>query len=340
MSLMSFENVVKVYPALRSALPGARRGAGRRLAVDDVTFSVGRGESYALVGESGCGKTTLARLGLALIRPTSGRVRFAGADVHRMRARELFAFRRRVQMVFQDPVGALDPRQRVWSAVEEPLILHGKGPPRRRLEQVARLLEVVGLSAEEGRRLPHQLSGGQRQRVVIARALALDPDLLFLDEPVSSLDVSVRAQILNLLCRIRRERGLGLVIISHDLGVVRHVADRVGVMHAGRLVEEGPAGGVLASPAHPYTQALLEAVPVPDPGARRPPPAQPPPEPVDPARGPSRGCLYAPLCPRAQGRCFSRRPPLRPLPGAAGTPPPPGAGPGRLHLVACHHPER
>jgi len=321
-----FERVVKVFRAGRPGPLGA--AAGRRRAVDEVSFTVRPGETYGLVGESGCGKTTLARTALALLRPTSGRVFFDGVDVHRMDAHRTRAFRRRVQVVFQDPGGALDPRQRVGAAVEEPLIVHGVGPPARRRARVARLLETVGLRPAEARRFPHQLSGGQKQRVLIARALALGPSLVVLDEPVSALDVSVRAQILNLLADIKAEQGLGYLLISHDIGVVRHVADRVGVMHAGRLVEEGPADVVLGRPAHPYTLALLGAAPVPDPSRRATPPESPPAEPGEAGGDRGRGrreCLYAPLCPRAGVACRRRRPAVRPVDKA-----------GR-HMAACHH---
>ncbi|MEW6033005.1 MAG: oligopeptide/dipeptide ABC transporter ATP-binding protein [Bacillota bacterium] len=322
MSLLVFDGVVKTFPVGR---PGLLGGPGRvRRAVDEVSFSVERGRTYALVGESGCGKTTVARLAAALLRPTRGRVVFAGGDVGRLRGRALAAYRRRVQMVFQDPAGALDPRQRVASAVEEPLLIHGLGGAARRRAEVGRLLEVVGLGQREGARFPHQLSGGQKQRVVIARALALQPELVILDEPVSALDVSVRAQILTLLTCLQRENDLTYLLISHDIGVVGYSADRVGVMHRGRLVEEGPADVVLSRPAHPYTVDLLRAVPVPDPARRPPPPAGPPPEPPEPRTDSSRACLYAHLCPRAARSCVRRRPALRTVAGRAD------------HRASCH----
>lgn len=327
-ALLSLDKVTRSFGSGRLGLLG--RLAPPRRVVDEVSLSVGPGETYALVGESGCGKTTLARMAVALVRPTAGRVFFGGADVHRMRGRRLEAFRRRVQIVFQDPAGALDPRQRVASAIEEPLLLHRLGTPAERRREVSRLLEVVGLGEREGGRFPHQLSGGQKQRVLIARALALGPSVILLDEPVSALDVSVRAQVLNLLTRVQRENDLSYLFISHDIGVVRYVADRVGVMHRGRLVEEGPAASVLSRPAHPYTAALLRAVPVPDPASRPSPPEEPP---TDPPAGAAAGsgdsprlCLYAPACPRAARACLRRRPHLEVVDGPAG------------HRAACHFP--
>ncbi len=339
MSLLIGEKLVKVYAtgwARRTGVAGA--GAGRRPgaeavpAVDGVSLAVDRGETFALVGESGCGKTTVARMVMGLVRPTSGRVLVGGTDTSRLRGTGLLALRRQIQMVFQDPGTALDPRQRAGEAIEEPLVLHGLGSPAGRRREVGRLLELVGLGERERRCYPHQLSGGQKQRVLIARALALGPRLLVLDEPVSALDVSVRAQILNLLLDLQRELGLGYLFISHDLAVVRRMAGRVAVMHGGRIVEEGPVGAVWSSPAHPYTRALLGAVPVPDPRARPRPPDGPPAEPVADRQAILRNaCLYAPFCPQAGRLCRRRRPDLAP----AG----PGLVPGlaaESHRVACH----
>lgn len=311
-------------------------GKGRRRpAVDGVSIELAPGETFALVGESGCGKTTLARMVVGLLRPTSGHILVGGRDVWSGGLRGQGAFRRAVQMVFQDPGGALDPRQTVGSAIEEPLHLHGLGTPVERRRRVARLLEMVGLGAEEAGRFPHQLSGGQKQRVFIARVLGLEPRLLILDEPVSALDVSVRAQVLNLLRSLQGRLGLTFFLISHDLTVVRRLADDVAVMHRGRLVEQGPAEAVWANPGHPYTRALLEASPVPDPSLRPAAPAEPPPEFGEPPWLADRAsCLYEPICDHPGRPCRRLRPELA---GASPT------GPGgsevrRSHLVACHFP--
>jgi ABC-type glutathione transport system ATPase component len=240
---------------LAVAFPGVR-------AVDGVSLTVDAGESYALVGESGCGKTTLARTVLGLQRPTSGSVSVEGVRIDTARHSRLRRLRRRVQIVFQNPYAALNPRMTVGHLVDEPLRLARRGPGstdrRRRADG---LLQAVGLSHRYVDRYPHELSGGQCQRVAIARALAIEPALLVLDEPTSALDVSVQAQILNLLADLRRERGLAYLLISHDLAVVNHLSDRIGVMRAGRLLEQGPAAQILTTPSHPYTQALLDAVP-------------------------------------------------------------------------------
>jgi ABC-type glutathione transport system ATPase component len=240
---------------LAVAFPGVR-------AVDGVSIQVAAGESYALVGESGCGKTTLARVVLGLQRPTSGGVTVDGTRIDTARGAKLRALRRRVQIVFQNPYAALNPRMTVARLVDEPLRLahRGLGQAQRR-ERADDLLRSVGLSDRYADRYPHELSGGQCQRVAIARALAIEPALLVLDEPTSALDVSVQAQILNLLADLRRQRGLAYLLISHDLAVVNHLADRIGVMRSGRLLEEGPAAQILTTPSHPYTRALLDAVP-------------------------------------------------------------------------------
>jgi oligopeptide/dipeptide ABC transporter ATP-binding protein len=233
------------------------------MAVDGVDLDVGRGETFALVGESGSGKSTLARCALRLVEPTAGKIVFDGMDVRRQSAGSLRRLYRRMQMVFQDPDASLNPRMSVREVLHEPLMLHLKLGPRARDERTRELLELVGLGAQQLHRFPHQLSGGQRQRVGIARAIATNPDLVILDEPTSSLDVSVRGQILQLLQALQRKLGLAYLLISHDLSVVRQIADRVGVMYLGQIVEQGPTEFVLGDPRHPYTRALMSAVPRP-----------------------------------------------------------------------------
>jgi ABC-type oligopeptide transport system ATPase subunit len=238
-------------------------------AVDGVSLSIAAGQTLALVGESGSGKSTLGRCIARLDVPTAGSVRFDGQDVLGLGGTELMRFRRSVQIVFQDPYASLNPRRRVGQAIADGLVIHRLLAARDRRERVLELLRRVGLRPDHAERYPHQFSGGQRQRIAIARALAVSPRFIIADEPVSSLDVSIRAQILNLLAELQAERSLTYLFISHDLGVVRHFADRVAIMQSGRLVEEGPCDQIFADPRHPYTQALLRAVPRPDPARRR-----------------------------------------------------------------------
>lgn len=294
-------------------------------AVDDVSLSVARGETLALVGESGSGKTTLARAILRLIEPTRGRVTFDRIDVLSLAPPALRALRRRMQLVFQDPTAALNPRLRIGSAIREPIEVHGLARGAAAEERTAALLEEVGLSRTHVSSFPNELSGGQRQRVVIARALAVEPEFLALDEPLSSLDVSVAAQVLNLLADLQERRRLTYLFITHDLATVRGVAQRVAVMYCGRIVELGPTGALFQQPLHPYTAALLSAVPVPEPGRKRSrivlageaPSASRPPA----------GCPFHPRCPHPQKseRCRAERPELREL------------TPGRW--AACHYAE-
>ena len=299
---------------MRRGLLQRRRGTVR--ALDGVDLKVARGECLALVGESGSGKTTLGRCALRLLEPTAGRVLFAGEDLLALPAGALRARRRRFQMVFQDPYGSLDPRQRVESIVAEPLAIHTDLGRAGRRERARELLAMVGLGGELARRFPHELSGGQRQRVGIARALAPAPELLVADEPVSSLDVSVRGQVLSLLAGLRERLGLALLLISHDLAAVERLADRVAVMYLGRVVETGPTRELMTRPLHPYTVSLLSAVPVADPRRRRRRIvlAGEPPSPL----APPSGCPFHPRCPIARPRCAAERPPLAPAPGADG----------------------
>jgi oligopeptide/dipeptide ABC transporter ATP-binding protein len=305
-------------------IPGARRPLR---ALSGVSFDLDRGETLGIVGESGCGKSTLARLLVRLEEPSRGRVEFDGIDLTALRGSRLRAQRRRIQMVFQDPYSSLNPRQTVGDAVGEVLRVHelarGRDGRRRR---VAEILSTVGLSNVHAERYPHELSGGQRQRVSIARALAADPAVLILDEPVSALDVSVRAEVMNLLVRLRDELGLSYVFISHDLAMVRHISTRIAVMYLGRVVELGPWDAVLDEPLHPYTVALRDTMPVPDPElASRQIEAPVRGEVPNPAAPPS-GCPFHPRCPLAEAVCLEQRPELLEL--------------ASLHAVACHVAQR
>jgi oligopeptide/dipeptide ABC transporter ATP-binding protein len=275
-------------------------------AVDGVDFEISEGETLALVGESGCGKSTTGRLVLRLIEPTAGRIEFEGTDLATVGGRRLLDYRRRMQIIFQDPFASLNPRMTAASIIGEPLRLHGAEPGKSIARSVEELLDMVGLPASHGRRYPHEFSGGQRQRIGIARALALRPRLVVCDEPVSALDVSVQAQIANLLRDIQAELGLSYLFISHDLMVVRHMADRVAVMYLGRIVETAAADHLFQSPRHPYTRALLNAIPTPDPARRRarpivqgdvPSPFAPPP-----------GCHFHPRCAYATDQCRIQAP--------------------------------
>ena len=299
------------------------KGGGVIHAVNGVSFEQAAGETIGIVGESGCGKSTLGRLILQLIRPSSGSVRFRGKDLTLLSEAAMRSMRRHLQMIFQDPYASLDPRMRIGALIEEPLVIHGIGTRAERARAVAELLETCGLPAEAAARYPHEFSGGQRQRVCIARALALSPELIVADEPVSALDVSIQSQILNLMMALKRSRGLSYLFISHNLAVVKYVSDRLAVMYLGRVVEMGPAEAIYADPKHPYTRALVAAVPEPEPDRPRdhtvvqgdlPSPENPPP-----------GCRFHPRCPHAAERCRTEVP----APVQVGTPEHP-------HFVECH----
>jgi oligopeptide/dipeptide ABC transporter ATP-binding protein len=315
--ILKAKGVKKQYP-LKTA--GFSRRSGLVRAVDGVSLDVLRGEVFALVGESGCGKSTLGRVLLYLEEPTEGHVFFEGHDLGDFERARLKQFRREAQIIYQDPYSALNPRKKIGRLIEEPLVIHHIGTARERRDRVAWLLKVVGLQPEYGERYPHEFSGGQRQRIVIARALALNPKMLLADEPVSALDVSIQAQVINLLKELQSDFKLTYVFISHDLRVVEYIADRVGVMYLGRLVELGPKKGFYSHPLHPYSQALLSAVPVTDPAAKPhriilsgdvPSPSSPP-----------SGCPFHPRCPERQALCSEEAPPLK------------ETAPG--HWVACH----
>ncbi|MFE7526412.1 ABC transporter ATP-binding protein [Kitasatospora sp. NPDC057542] len=320
--LLSVRDLVKTFPGRRGRT--GRPGAPIR-AVDGVSFDVGAGETLGLVGESGCGKSTTGRMIVRLLDPTSGTVTFDGTEIGGLSQARLRPHRRDLQMVFQDPYSSLNPRQTVARIISEPLLVQGESAADAR-KRAAELMELVGLIPEHLDRYPHEFSGGQAQRIGIARSLATSPRLVIADEPVSALDVSIQAQVVNLMERLQQELGLAYVFIAHDLSVVKRVCDRVAVMYLGRIVEIGDKAEVYGNPAHPYTKALLSAVPLPDPEAERnrerivllgdpPSPADPPP-----------GCTFHPRCPKAQDLCRTERPLLK------------IAGPGERQ-AACHFPE-
>jgi len=298
--LVEIKDLKKYFPASHKQIVRA---------VDGVSFTIHRGETLGLVGESGCGKTTVGRLILRLIEPTSGEIRFDGRDLLATGRGEMRALRRRMQIIFQDPYSSLNPRMKVGAIIAEPLEIHRVGDRRERKDRVAELLRVVGLDPDYANRYPHQFSGGQRQRIGIARALALNPDFIVADEPVSALDVSVQAQVVNLMQDLQERFGLTYLFISHGLAVVKHISTRVGVMYLGKLVELAPAQEIYANPLHPYTQALLDAIPIPDPDVKRKAPQGLGGEAPNPIAPPT-GCRFHTRCPHATERCGSEEPEL------------------------------
>ncbi|KAB2336356.1 dipeptide ABC transporter ATP-binding protein [Cytobacillus depressus] len=304
-SLLEVKQLKKFFPVKKNFLHLNKEKTFVQ-AVNDVSFTLYKGETYGLVGESGCGKSTTGRTILKLTDPTEGQAIYNGSNIFKLSEQELRKVRQDIQMVFQDPYSSLNPRKRIGKTLEEPLVIHNIGNAHERTEIVMEILHTVGLQLEHYYRYPHEFSGGQRQRIGLARALILNPKILIMDEPVSALDVSIQSQILNLLKKLQSELDLSFLFISHDMGVVRHISDRIGVMYLGRLVEEAPTDELFSAPLHPYTQALLSAVPVPKLGTKRervilkgdlPSPMNPP-----------SGCVFHTRCPFVMERCKSEVP--------------------------------
>lgn len=319
-TLLSVKDLVKTFPVSKTFFGKPTKVVH---AVNNVTFEINEGETFSVVGESGCGKSTTGRLVNHLMPADSGEIWFEGKEITKLTDNEMRPMRKNMQMIFQDPNGSLNPRMRVEDLVAEPLLVHTSMSPSERINAARQILEVVGLSSKHARRYPHEFSGGQRQRIGIARALTVHPKLIIADEPVSSLDVSIQAQVLNLMQRLQEEYSLTYLFISHDLSVVEMISDRIAVMYLGSIMETAPKEELYSHPLHPYTQALLSAVPIPDPAAKRdrvllqgdiPSTINPP-----------TGCLFHTRCPLCDGRCKEERPLPRDL--------------GNGHIVACHHAE-
>jgi peptide/nickel transport system ATP-binding protein len=321
-TLLELSGLTKHFPVTGGLV--IKRQIGAVHAVDGIDLTVRSGETVGLVGESGCGKSTTGRLAARLLEPTRGTITYAGRDISHASRRDLKPIRSQIQMIFQDPYSSLNPRQTVATIIGGPMEINGIDPPGGRKARVQELLEIVGLNPEHYNRFPHEFSGGQRQRIGVARALALDPKLIIADEPVSALDVSIQAQVVNLLQRLQRELGIAFLFIAHDLAVVRHFSQRVAVMYLGKIVEVGDRTSIYDSPRHPYTHALLSAVPeTTDTGRERIRLTGDVPSPVDPPAG----CRFRTRCWRAQDKCATEEPPLTRLSGDA-----------EGHLTACHFP--
>ncbi len=316
-NLLDVRNLSKTFQTDSGGLGGGKR---QLKAVDQVSFTLRKGETLGLVGESGCGKSTTGRLILRLLEADSGQVLFQGQDVLQLSQRQMRPLRREIQMIFQDPYSSLNPRMKVGDIIGEPLQIHGLARGRQLRDEVVRLMGTVGLTEEHYHRYPHEFSGGQRQRIGIARALAVRPSLIIADEPVSALDLSIQAQVVNLLQDIQKEFGLTYLFIAHDLSVIQHISDRVAVMYLGRIVELANADDLYRSPRHPYSEALLNAVPIPDPARKR--RHSPLKGEVPSAITPPSGCHFHPRCPYAREICNTTRPPLE--------------NQGNGHLAACH----
>jgi oligopeptide/dipeptide ABC transporter ATP-binding protein len=322
-ALVEVRDLVKHFPITRGIV--FQRQVGAVHAVDGISFDVMKGEAFGIVGETGCGKTTTARLIMRLLEPTSGTIRFDSEDVTRLRRRGLKPLRNEMQMIFQDPYSSLNPRKTVGAIISEPFAIHGLEEGRgQRRKAVQGLMEQVGLNPEHYNRYPHEFSGGQRQRIGVARAVALRPKLIIADEPVSALDVSIQAQILNLLRDLQRDLGITLVLIAHDLSVVRHMCDRIAVMYLGKVVELADNKTLYAHPRHPYTGALMSAVPVPNPQLAAKRKRDVPPGDVPSPANPPPACRFHPRCPKCQRICTEVEPPLEPK--GSGT------------TAACHFP--
>lgn len=319
-NILEIKNLKKYFPVRSNKL--FSREKTELKAVDGISFSIREGEIFGLVGESGCGKSTLGRTILKLYEPTAGKIFFQGEDITDLNQKQMQKYRRKMQMIFQDPYASLDPRMTIGDIIAEPMVIEGKLPEKERTEQVQMLMETVGLKPDHIRRYPHEFSGGQRQRIGIARALAVNPIFIMCDEPISALDVSIQAQIMNMLEKLREERNLSYLFVAHDLSMVRHISHRIGVMYLGNMMEIGPANDIYHHPLHPYSKALLSAVPIPDPRRAKsqkriilegeiPSPVHAP-----------KGCVFCTRCRYSKEKCFEERPVLRKVEE------------GRL--VACH----